>query len=366
MALFSKRIEPDVAEMVDVLLRRRMPDRVHFIELFLDEEIKEAVRARFGLCAGLDRSDPLYETKRDVQVHAFLGYDMFRVGIARKTAFETRKLPAADTTALRGQERVTREWQEEHVGPIQGWKDFEAYRWPKVSDLDFSPLEWLEKNLPPNMGCFDLTGHIFEILSFLLGYETLCYAVVDQPDLVDSILEKVGAFYVEFTRVLADFSKVTVVWGSDDLGFRTGTMMSPDFLRSKILPWHKRCAEITHARGKPYLLHSCGNLDQIMEDLIQDVGIDGKHSFEDAIQPVTEAKKRFGNRISILGGIDMDFLCRSKEPAIRKRVRETLDVCMKGGGYCLGTGNTVANYLPLDGYLAMLDEGRRYELEKPR
>ena len=48
------------------------------------------------------------------------------------------------------------------------------------------------------------------------------------------------------------------------------------------------------------------------------------------------------------------------EGAVRERVRHTLDACMPGGGYCLGTGNTVANYLPLDNYLAMLDEGRRY------
>ena len=50
-----------------------------------------------------------------------------------------------------------------------------------VAEIDFSSLEWLEKNLPPNMGCYELTAHIFEILSFLLGYETLCYFVVDQP-----------------------------------------------------------------------------------------------------------------------------------------------------------------------------------------
>jgi len=43
-------------------------------------------------------------------------------------------------------------------------------------------------------------------------------------------------------------------------------------------------------------------------------------------------------------------------------VRDTLDACMPGGGYCLGTGNTVANYVPLASYLAMLDEGRRYAM----
>ena len=54
----------------------------------------------------------------------------------------------------------------------------------------------------------------------------------------------------------------------------------------------------------------------------------------------------------------MDFLCRADEKAIRKRVRETLEICAAKGGYCLGTGNTVANYIPLDNYLVMLDEGR--------
>jgi len=360
MKEFGEPVQPDVGEFVDVLLRRKMPRRVHHIELFLDDEIKEALRARFDLTKDLDRSDPLFEVRRDIELHAFLGHDTFRVGLFRKTVFPSRTIAAPDTTAQPGQARTERAWQEEHAGPIQGWRDFEAYPWPKVADLDFSTLEWLERNLPPTMGWHELTAHVFEMLSFLLGYETLCYAVVDQPALVDAILEKVGRFYVELTKVLADFRSSSVVWGSDDLGFRSGTLMSPEFLRAKILPWHRRCAEIAHAKGKPYLLHSCGNLDSIMDDLGADVGIDGRHSFEDAILPVTEAKRRYGTRVALLGGIDMDFLCRSPERDIRRRVRETLDVCMPGGGYCLGTGNTVANYVPLESYLAMVDEGRRY------
>ncbi len=62
----------------------------------------------------------------------------------------------------------------------------------------------------------------------------------------------------------------------------------------------------------------------------------------------------------MLGGIDMDFLCRADESAIRQRVRQTLDACHAGGGYCLGSGNSIANYVPMDSYLAMLDEGRRF------
>jgi uroporphyrinogen decarboxylase len=284
---------------------------------------------------------------------------------------------AGDTTAIGAQRRDDREWAEEHGGPIRSWKDFETYPWPKVSDVDFGPLEWLEENLPENMGVYDLTAHILEMLTILMGYETFCYKVADEPDLVDAILEKVGAFYADLTKAFCDFRCVPLAWGSDDMGFRTSTLASPDFLRRKIFPWHRKCADIAHGKGKPYLMHNCGNLAEVMDALIDDVGIDAKHSFEDAIMPVTEAFERWGKRIAILGGIDVDFLIRSEEGAIRRRVRETLDACLGGvirgaggaaggsrkglgTGYCLGTGNTVANYIPVENFLVMLDEGRRY------
>jgi len=48
------------------------------------------------------------------------------------------------------------------------------------------------------------------------------------------------------------------------------------------------------------------------------------------------------------------------ESAFDPRVRETLEACMPGVGYCLGSGDSVANYVPADAYLAMLDEPRRF------
>lgn len=97
-----------------------------------------------------------------------------------------------------------------------------------------------------------------------------------------------------------------------------------------------------------------------MEDLIEDVGVDAKHSYEDTIVDVRDMKARYGSRLTLLGGIDVDFLCRASETEIRQRVRDTLNHCHLGGGYCLGTGNTVANYVPIENYLAMLDEGRKF------
>jgi len=103
---------------------------------------------------------------------------------------------------------------------------------------------------------------------------------------------------------------------------------------------------------------------QLMEELIDDIGIDAKHSFEDKILPVEEAYRRWGDRVAIVGGVDMDLLGRGTEKEVRARTRQILEVCgVKGTGYCLGTGNTAANYIPVQNYLAMLDEGRRWNRE---
>jgi uroporphyrinogen decarboxylase len=205
-----------------------------------------------------------------------------------------------------------------------------------------------------------LFGHFAEYLTWLMGYETLCYALYDQRDLVQAIADRMLELSVATLKHTLQFERVKIVWGSDDMGFRSGTLISPADLREFVLPGHKRMAQMCHDAGRPYILHSCGNLSTIMEDLIDEVCIDGRHSYEDTIELVTVAKQRWGNRIALLGGIDLDFLCRAAEDQLRRRVRDTLDTCMPGGGYCLGTGNTVANYIPLENYLAMMDEGRKW------
>ena len=74
---------------------------------------------------------------------------------------------------------------------------------------------------------------------------------------------------------------------------------------------------MSHDTGRPYLLHCCGNMARFIEDLIEDVGIDANHSFEDTIESGREVKATYGRRIVLLGGIDVDFLCRSDEVVIR-------------------------------------------------
>jgi uroporphyrinogen decarboxylase len=247
----------------------------------------------------------------------------------------------------------------EHKGPITNREEFDRYPWPDPSKFTTRALEWYEKNLPDDMVVIGgLTGSFFENISWLMGYETMCFALLEQPDLVEDIAVRLREIYSANVAALLKFDRMKIIWGSDDMGFKGGLMISPDHMRQYVLESHKLLASMAHKAGRQYILHSCGKLDDIYNELPDTVGIDGKHSYEDTIESIGDVKKRFTGRMAVLGGIDVDFLCRASHEAIRARVRDTINSCQQGGGFCLGTGNTVANYIPLDNYLVMLDEGR--------
>ncbi len=356
---FAAEVTPSWEGLRRCVLREGEPDRVYHIELFLDPEVQDAVCERFGLLEGLDRGAPFFHLEQQIALQTFLGYDYVRFSLEGQEWPLNRDM-ATDTAAL-GREGG-RAFINMHRGPITTWEEFEAYPWPDPDKACTVGLEWFEEHLPENMCVMGSGGfaHFAEHLTWLMGYETCCMALYEQRDLVEAIARRLDAYYERFMARLLQFECVKFTWGSDDMGFRSGLLIGPDDMREFVLKGHKRMAAMSHAAGHPYLLHSCGRLDLIMEDLIEEVKIDALHSFQDTIVPVTDAVAQYGERIALLGGIDVDFLCRSDEAMVRKHVRETLETCQSGGGYCLGTGNSVANYIPLDNYLAMLDEGRKF------
>ena len=358
MACFAKTVTPDADAFLANLRREGTPQRVHYIELSLDVEVQVAVCKQFDLTAALSEDDPFFSQKRQIALHRFLGYDYVFTSL-EGLDFPIRTRATEDTAGL--PHAGGRHYADESRGPISSWSEFETYPWPDPHRACDRIISWYNANLPDDMMILPHSYSRFcMMLTALMGYETLCFALFEQRDLVRAIVGKLLEIWQVVMARLVQFEKVRAVWAGDDMGFKTSTLISPADLREFVLPNHKILAEMAHQAGRPYLLHSCGNLREIMPDLINDVKIDAKHSFEDAILPPTEAKALYGDRIAILGGIDVDFLCRSDEPTIRKRVRRTLDACMPGGGYCLGSGNSIANYVPVDNYLAMLDEGRRY------
>ena len=252
-----------------------------------------------------------------------------------------------------------RYYMKDDEGPIHGWDDFERYPWPKgIHNINLS-ARLMAKRVPDGMKVMVIPGGLFEWTTWLMGMVPFSYALADQPDLVDAIIAKVSDIIYAVIEDMLDEPNIGGMFLGDDMGFASGTFVSPVMLRRNFFPHLKRVTDLVHAAGKVFVLHSCGNVYAVMDDLIA-AGIDAKNSFEDKILPVEQVYQRWGKHVALVGGVDMNLLTAGDETQVRARTRQILDVCGPGGHYVLGTGNSVANYLPLQNYQAMLDEGRKW------
>lgn len=256
-----------------------------------------------------------------------------------------------------------RRWQEEHEGLITNREQFEAFPWPSENLVNIFPVEYAAQKLPKGSKVMVIIVGIFEELRALMSFEGMAIATIEQPDLVQDILERCTVLTTNLADKAAAHPATGALFYCDDIAFNTQTMISPRLLREWVIPRQKRIADACHKHGKPFLFHGCGQIDVLMEDLIEVVGIDAKHSFQDNIEPVEETYRKYGDRISILGGLDVDLLARGTEDQVRKRTRQILEVCAPDGGFCMGSGNSVTNFCKIENYLAMIDETMKWNKE---
>lgn len=238
--------------------------------------------------------------------------------------------------------------------------EFEAYDWPDpASPIDFEPFEIVAGLLPEGV---KIVGGVcagpYEWVSQMMGVMGLSYALADDPELVADMFGRIRQIHGSAVRQLATMDAIGALRQGDDLGFKTSTFLPPHQLRDWVFPIYRDMAEAAHGQDKPFILHSCGNLSEVYDD-IADCGVDAKHSFEDVIQPVQDFKKQYGHRMTPLGGLDVDLLCRGTEDEIRAYTRRVVEACFADGYYALGTGNSLTNYLPVASYLIALDEGMK-------
>jgi uroporphyrinogen decarboxylase len=257
-------------------------------------------------------------------------------------------------------EDTVRTWQEEHQGLIMSREDHDAYTWPSTSSIDLTVLDLLPGMMQPGMKAICFIAGIFEDLRAIMGLEQMAYKSIDDPELLGDILEHLTVLCETTVDRAAAHPACGAIFYADDLGYSNSTFLSPDFMREWLFPRQKRIADACHRHGTPFLFHSCGQVDAIMEDLIETVGIDARHSFQDNIEPVEEVYRKFGDRIAILGGVDVDLLSRGTPDEVRARTREILEACAPGGGFCMGSGNSLPNYVNVENYYAMLDETAKW------
>ena len=340
----TEAFQPDYRHMLDVLKNTR-PARLPIYEHIISPEIMEAILGE--TFAELEHGD-----SADLEAF-FSSYCRFFHDMTYDTvSWEVTVTPILpDHGAIMGG----------RPGPIQTRADFESYPWDDLPRMYWEiagpKFDALGKCLPPGMKALGGVGNgVFEISEDLVGFQHLAYMMADDPDLFAELYRKIGDLLVNLWRTfLARYAdSYAICRFGDDLGFKTSTLVSPQTIREHVIPQYARIIGLIKDARKPFLWHSCGKIFSVMDDVIA-LGIDAKHSNEDVIAPYEEWITRYGDRIGLLGGIDVDILCQHAPDDVFRRVVDRGQMYRQmARGYALGSGNSIPEYVPVEGYLAMV------------
>jgi len=336
----SENFEPDFNNLLSVL-KGKKPERPTLFEFGLNNRI-------MGKLTGMDYEDTssrLAPFRRLIKSFINAGYDYATISAWRTNTLSFPKIATEK-----------KESRSLNAGSlINDRESFEKYNWPDPNVGDYDIYYDLHTELTAGLKLIASgNGGLLENVIDIVGFEKLCFLCMLDESLTTDIFNAVGSRLLRFYEIVASIETIGGCIVNDDWGFKNQTMLSPEMLRRWIFPWHKKIVEAIHKAGKPAILHSCGQLKAVMDDIIDDMKYDAKHSFEDQITPVEQAFENWGKRIAILGGIDMDFLVRSTPSEIIQRSKAILEKGLRDGGYALGSGNSIPEYIPDDNYLAMI------------
>lgn len=338
-----KDFKPDYRHLLEVLFNRR-PVRLPLYEHHIDTPFISKVIGRELAPQGEKTSDLDAYYKDLTGFWSSMGYDAIDY-----------EAPICDILPDHGAILGGR------PGPIQSRDDFERFPFEEIPEIfwrTYTPhLESLSRVMPQGMKAYGGCGYgVFETSQDLVGYEWLATMLYTDPDLFRDLFMRIGELYETlWTEMVRRYGDLFVFFRmGDDLGFKNSTLLDPETIITHILPQYRKVINIVHDAGKRFLLHSCGNIFSIMEEIIA-CGIDAKHSNEDQIAPFEKWIELYNDRIGLFGGIDVDILCQNPYDDVFRIVLEKgtrLRTSAKGWG--MGSGNSIPGYVPVEGFLGMI------------
>ncbi|NHJ25306.1 MAG: hypothetical protein EAX89_12065 [Candidatus Lokiarchaeota archaeon] len=184
-----------------------------------------------------------------------------------------------------------------------------------------------------------------------------------RPKILRQIFDNRGKFAVEILKRIIDWGEDGMIFMGDDYGFKNGLLMSPRYYEQYILPWLKRMCDIAHKAGVKFFLHSCGDILDIFESIIE-CGVDLIHPIEPTTAnpnyDIFKLHQKYGDHITFVGNVSPQDLADQSHKVIERYVKKLIKNLAPGGGFILSSGHSINPAIKLENFLVMHETLKKY------
>jgi uroporphyrinogen decarboxylase len=185
-----------------------------------------------------------------------------------------------------------------------------------------------------------------------------------QKNNIKKVFDNRGKFTIELIKRIIDWGEMDgAVMMCDDYGYKGGLFMSPRNYKELVFPWLKRICDTAHKGGLKFILHSCGDIYKIIEDLIE-CGVDAINPIEPTTAnpeyDIFKLNKKYGDKITFVGNVSPQDLSDKDPEFIREYTKRLIKEIAPGGGFILSSGHSINSAVKLENFLTMHETLKKY------
>jgi uroporphyrinogen decarboxylase len=200
---------------------------------------------------------------------------------------------------------------------------------------------------------FQIGFSLYERAWTLRGMQNLLMDFYDHPDFVRSLLETIADYNIAQIREALKY-EIDAVYFGDDWGQQRGLQMGPRLWRQFIYPVLKRMYSAVRDSGKLVFIHSCGDVDEVFDDLIG-IGLNCFNPFQPEVMDVEVLMERYRGRLTFHGGLSTQrTLPFGRVEDVRAETQRLLKMGAHGS-YIFAPAHDVEGDVPLENMLAFME-----------
>ena len=201
---------------------------------------------------------------------------------------------------------------------------------------------------------------IFQTLyEYVVGLQNCMIMMIEDPRPFEELMARSADYFAELIRRVLD-EGVDLLFLADDFAYNKGLFIEPKHFEHLWRPHYDRILEPARSRNIPTIFHSDGRIDDAMEMLI-DMGIGCVTPMDPSGIDYRDYKKRFGNRVGLLGNIDITWPLVTGTPEdVERDVKAHMDVLKPGGRWIASSSHSIVNYIPHENFVAMINAFHQY------
>lgn len=199
--------------------------------------------------------------------------------------------------------------------------------------------------LAGTIGPFSLAGRLLDMTEIMI----LCY---EEPEMVETVLEKVTEFLIAYTKAFKEAGANGVVMAEPAAG-----LLSPSLMDDFSTPYVRRIIDAVEDENFIVMYHNCGNISMLFDSINK---VNAKaYSFGNAID-IEDGLRAVPSDRMVIGNIDPAGIFRQGTPElVKQETLSLLERCSKYPNFVISSGCDIPPVTPLeniDGFFQAVDE----------